>query len=64
MNKVTMKQFLAEPERVIRDAAAGEYTAVCADDGKNAVIIDETEWTMLRQALALCMEHPEWTRKT
>lgn len=61
MNKVTLKQFSAEPERIICDAAAGEYTAVRTGDGKIAVIIDDTEWTMLRQALSLCVEHPEWT---
>lgn len=61
MNKVTLGQFLAEPERLVREAAAGEYTAVSTGDGKIAVIIDDTEWTMLRQALSLCMEHPEWT---
>ena len=61
MNKVTLKQFLTESERIVRDAAAGEYTAVSIGDGKIAVIIDDTEWTMLRQALSLCMEHPEWT---
>lgn len=61
MNKVTLGQFLAEPERIVREAATGEYTAVSTDDGRIAVIIDDTEWTMLRQALSLCMEHPEWT---
>lgn len=61
MNKVTLKQFLAEPERIVCEAAAGEYTAVSTGDGKIAVIIDDAEWTMLRQALSLCMEHPEWT---
>lgn len=61
MNKVTLGQFLAEPERIVREAAAGEYTAVSTGDGRIAVIIDDTEWTMLRQALSLCMEHPEWT---
>ena len=61
MNKVALKQFIEEPERHIRAAANGDYTAVSTGDGKIAVIIDDTEWTMLRQALSLCMEHPEWT---
>ena len=61
MNKVTLKQFLADPEHIVCDAAVGEYTAVRIGDGKIAVIIDDTEWTMLRQALSLCTEHPEWT---
>lgn len=61
MNKVTLKHFLEEPEQHIRAAANGDYAAVSIGDGKTAVIIDDTEWTMLRQALALCVEHPEWT---
>lgn len=61
MNIVTLKQFLTEPERLIREAAAGEFVAVRTGHGTTAIIIDEAEWTMLRQALVLCMEHPEWT---
>lgn len=61
VNKVTLKQFLVEPERFIREAAAGEYVAVSTGHGTTAIIIDDVEWTMLRQALVLCMEHPEWT---
>ncbi len=63
MNKVTIEQFLAEPERFLREAACGEYSTVRFEDGNAAVIIDEAEWTILRQALVICMEHPEWTTK-
>lgn len=64
MNKVTLEEFLTEAERIICDAAAGEYTAISTGGGKVAVIIDDAEWTMLRQALVLCMEHPEWTNSS
>lgn len=63
MQIITLKQYLQNPETVIKSAAAGGYTAVKVGNGQCAVIIDDTEWTMLRQALALCMEHPEWTAK-
>lgn len=63
MQIITLKQYLQNPETVIKSAAAGDYTAVKVGNGQCAVIIDDTEWTMLRQALALCMEHTEWTAK-
>ena len=63
MQIITLKQYLQNPETVIKSAAAWYYTAVKVGNGQCAVIIDDTEWTMLRQALALCMEHPEWTAK-
>lgn len=63
MQIITLKQYLQNPETIIKSAATGDYTAVKVGNGQCAVIIDDTEWTMLRQALALCMEHPEWTAK-
>lgn len=63
MQIITLKQYLQNPETVIKSVVAGDYTAVKVGNGQCAVIIDDTEWTMLRQALALCMEHPEWTVK-
>ena len=63
MQIVTLKQYLENPEAFVKSAAAGDYTSVNMGNGQYAVIIDETEWTMLRQALVLCMEHPEWTAK-
>lgn len=63
MQTITLKQYLENPEAVVKSAAAGDYTAVKVGNGQCAVIIDETEWTMLRQTLVLCMEHPEWTAK-
>lgn len=48
MQIITLKQYLQNPETVIKSAAAGDYTAVKVGNGQCAVIIDDTEWTMLR----------------
>lgn len=48
MQTITLKQYLENPEAVVKSAAAGDYTAVKVGNGQCAVIIDETEWTMLR----------------
>lgn len=58
--EITLDQFLTNPEQYIRNAVLGEYVEVKTGRGLNAVIINETEWTMLTQALKLCTEHPEW----
>ncbi len=60
MKNITLKQFLSDPEILLHDAAAGEYSTVRFEDGSAAVMIDEAEWTILLQALKLCMEHAEW----
>lgn len=59
MNVVTLKQFLQNPEQIVKEASEGYYTAVKTGGGHIAVIIDDPEWTMLRQAMAICIEHPE-----
>ncbi len=64
MNTVTLEQFMKNPMKYMRDAMNGEYSKVTAENGLSAVVIDEPEWTILVQALKLCMEHPEWTQKS
>ena len=62
MQRITLETFLESPEQLITSAAGGEHIAVSTGDGNTAVVIDESEWEMLRQALNLCTEHPEWMR--
>ena len=40
MQIITLKQYLQNPETVIKSAAAGDYTAVKVGNGQCAVIID------------------------
>lgn len=61
MRTMSLGDFLSKPGRIAREAADGEYTTIRLSNGSAAVMVDETEYTMLRQALSLCMEHPEWT---
>ncbi len=63
MRTMSLGDFLSKPGRIARDAADGEYTTIRFSNGAGVVMIDETEYTMLRQSLAVCMEHPEWTTK-
>lgn len=63
MRTISLGDFLSKPGRIVRDAVDGQYTTIRLSDGSAAVMIDETEYTMLRQSLAVCMEHPEWTTK-
>ena len=62
MQRITLETFLESPEYLITAAAGGEHIAVSTGDGNAVVMIDEAEWEMLRQALNLCTEHPEWMR--
>ena len=62
MQETNLRSFLINPKSFIRDAVMDDtFTKVICDDGRSAIIINDTEWTMLTQALQLCMEHPEWT---
>lgn len=61
METISFSEFIARPGTYINNAANGNYVKVATGKGNAAIIIDETEWTMLTQALKLCMEHPEWT---
>lgn len=61
--KINKEQFLSDPATCLNSAAAGDYVTVLTGNGNNVVMIDECEWTMLTQALSICMEHPEWTIK-
>ena len=59
MRTVSVGEFIRRPGTFAQEAADGEYTTIRFTDGRAAVLIDEPEWTMLRQALALCVQHPE-----
>lgn len=61
MRTIYQKDLEGKAEALIKEAAQGEYSTVRMSDGTAAVLIDEPEWTILCQALALCMRHPEWT---
>lgn len=61
---VSLAEFVDSPEYYIRKATVGECINVKTGNGMNAIIIDESEWAMLRKALDICMEHPEWTIRT
>ena len=61
MNSMTVDEFLKNPVQTVVGAVDGNVSKVSLGNGYAAVIIDETEFTMLTQALELCMEHPEWT---
>lgn len=58
--EVTLEQFIDNAELFVKEAVNGEHLEIKTGRGLNAVLIDETEWTMLCQALAICSEHPEW----
>lgn len=60
LRTVSIGEFLRRPGAIAQEASVGEFTTVRFANGRAAVIIDEPEWTMLRQALALCVEHPEF----
>jgi len=60
---ISVGEYLRRPGVYIQEAVAGNYTTVRLADGRAAVVIDEPEWTMLRQALELCLKHPEWTER-
>ncbi len=62
MREITERDFLGNPMRFINLAAyEDEFTSVNVGKGRSAVIISDTEWQMLLQALKICTEHPEWT---
>lgn len=63
MVNVSREQFLKASESCLDSANAGDFVTVRMDDGSAVVMIDECEWEMLRQSLAICMEHPEWIAK-
>lgn len=63
MIQITRKDFESNPVACIDSANAGDFVTVRMDDGSAVVMIDECEWEMLRQSLAICMEHPEWIAK-
>lgn len=53
MREMGLKEFLMNPEPIIKEAAAnGEFTAVKVGEGK-AVIISEEEWRIMRDGLKL-----------
>ena len=53
MKEMSLKEFLANPESVIKEAAVnGDFTTVKVGKCK-AVIISEEEWKIMRQALNL-----------
>lgn len=63
MKNVTLDSFIENPVACLDSAAAGDYVTILTGNGNNVVMIDECEWTMLTQAMSICMEHPEWTIK-
>lgn len=53
IQQMTLKDFLSDPEKVIRDAAAnGNFAAVKVDDCK-AIIISEEEWKIMCEGLQM-----------
>ena len=64
MDTITLEEFLQSPTKYIRNAMNGDYCKVTGDNGCSAIIIDEVEWTMLCQALKLCVVNPQWTTNT
>ena len=53
MQQMGLEEFLNDPEKVIREAAAnGKFTAVKVDRCK-AVIISEEEWKIMCEGLQL-----------
>lgn len=63
MQEMTFDEFLKNAAALVRGASVGEFVKVRTGEGNAAVIIDETEFTMLTQALSLCVEHGEWIEK-
>ncbi|MBR6982067.1 MAG: hypothetical protein IKH75_00815 [Ruminococcus sp.] len=61
MDTISIEAFMHNPMKFMREAMTGEFVKVDSGNGYKAVIINDTEWTMLSQALKLCVEHPEWT---
>lgn len=61
METITLEEFMKSPMNYMREAMDGSYCKITAENGTAAIVIDEPEWTMLTQALKLCMEHPEST---
>ena len=59
MRTVSVGEFIRRPGSFLQEAVDGEYTSVRFPDGRAAILIDEPEWTILVQALKLCMDHPE-----
>lgn len=64
MQTISLEAFMKSPMKYMREAMGGNYAKVTAENGTAAILIDEIEWTMLTQALKLCMEHPEWTTES
>ena len=64
MDTISIEDFMKDPMKYMRLAMDGIYTKVAAENGLSAIIIDEPEWTILVQALKLCLQHPEWTEKS
>lgn len=64
MQRITLQSLMENPEEIINAVTSGQYYKVGMEDGSAVVMIDECEWAMLRQALNICMEHPEWTEKS
>lgn len=53
MQQMGLEEFLNDPEKVIREAAAnGKFTAVKVD-GCKAVIISEEEWKIMCEGLQM-----------
>lgn len=63
MRTVSVGEFIRRPGVFVQEAVAGDYTTVRLANGQAAVLIDEPEWTILVQALKLCLDHPEWTQE-
>ncbi len=56
MNEITFEQFEMDAENIMRAAATGDqFTAVQMHDGK-AIIINEDEWKILRDAFAMLLK--------
>ena len=63
MQTISFSDFIARPGTILTHAAQGQHVKVATGRGNAANIIDESEWTMLNEALKLCTEHLEWTTK-
>lgn len=61
MNNITIEQFLQCPFDALADTTNGISTRISIGNGHSAIIISETDYEMLKQALRICTEHPEWT---
>ncbi|MBQ7372507.1 MAG: hypothetical protein IJW67_11640 [Blautia sp.] len=61
METVSLAEFELNPARYVYKAFQEEYSKIVDPSGLTAILIDEIQYIVLKQALKICTEHPEWT---